>query len=235
VDRISGLAAPLHLAGRKLVANGPLCGGQNASARVYDLDKRCVIAELPVASPYATSSSGLVFGRIRRHYNFESGPIVDPSLSARFLELRAIIDADGGVLVCCDHDGQVAFTISEEELAHPFGELFWRDAFPQFVHHLPDRLVRRDCVGLSCCWLLRRRLLLLQPLEEHGRGFGHRVIEGRQMPAVYHGLNRVFDMQRSIVGHDMVSPLVVPLPVLAAMTHPPLMARKCRCTRQTLS
>jgi hypothetical protein len=64
-----------------------------------------------------------VFGRIRRHYSFESGPIVDPSLSARFSELQAIIDADGGVLVCCDYDGKVAFAISEKELAHPYAEL----------------------------------------------------------------------------------------------------------------
>jgi hypothetical protein len=118
VDSIFELAAPLSLAGRKLIANGPLCGGQNVSARVFDLDQRCIIAELPVAWPYVMSSRGLVFGRIRRHYHFESDPIVDPSLSARFPELRAIIDADGGVLVCCDVDGKVAFTISEEELAH---------------------------------------------------------------------------------------------------------------------
>jgi hypothetical protein len=122
VDCISGLAAPMHLAGRRLVASGPLFGGQHASARVFDLDKRCIIAELPLAPPYATSRRGLVFGRIRRHYNFESGPIVDPSLSARFPELRAIIDADGGVLVCCDHDGKVASTFSQEELAHPYAE-----------------------------------------------------------------------------------------------------------------
>ncbi len=123
VDCISGLAAPMHIAGRRLVANGPLWGGQNASARIFDLDKRCIIAELPLAPPYATLRSGLVFGRIRRHYNFESGPIVDPSLSAQFPELRAIIDAGGGVLVCCDHDGKVAFTISEEKLAHAYAEL----------------------------------------------------------------------------------------------------------------
>jgi hypothetical protein len=123
VETISDLAAPLHLAGRKLVANGPLCDGQNASARVYDLDQRRVIAELPLAWPYVLSSAGLMFGRIRRHYDFEDGPIVAPSLSARFPELRAIIDADGSVLVCCDLAGKVAFTISEEELAKPYPEL----------------------------------------------------------------------------------------------------------------
>lgn len=95
----------------------------NASAQVFDLDQRCVVAELPLSWPLAMTSNGLVFGRIRRHYDFESGPIVSPTLSAKFPALRAIIDADGGRLVGCDWRGKIAFSISEEELAEPYPEL----------------------------------------------------------------------------------------------------------------
>jgi hypothetical protein len=123
VESFSELAAPLHLAGRKLVANGPLCCGRNASVRVFDLDERRVVAELPVASPFAMASGGLLFGRIRRRYDFDTDPIVDPSLSEQFPELSAIIDAEGGVLVCCDQAGKVAFTLSEVELGRAYPEL----------------------------------------------------------------------------------------------------------------
>jgi hypothetical protein len=123
IEAWAGLGAPLSVCGRRLLASGPLAGGQNASTRIFDLDDRRVIVELPVAPPCVMSPSSKIFARIRLHYDFESEPIVDPALAARFPELRKIIDADGGALVCCDLDGKVVFTITERQLAEPYAEL----------------------------------------------------------------------------------------------------------------
>ena len=123
VDSICGLAAPMHLTRRKLVANGPLCGGQNASAPL--LRSRPAMYHRRTA-PGAALRDVKQRPRVWPHsppLQLRERPHRQPSLSAQFPELRTIIDADGGVLVCCDHDGKVAFTISEEELAHPYAEL----------------------------------------------------------------------------------------------------------------
>ncbi|WP_425616717.1 hypothetical protein NA78x_000371 [Anatilimnocola sp. NA78] len=123
IDTWKDLGAPLAVCGHYLLANGPLVRGRNASTRIFDLVQRCILVELPLASPFLMSRSGLVFGRLRRYFGLESSPIADPTLSARFPELRALIDADGGLLVCCDLSGKVVFTITEQELAEPYPEL----------------------------------------------------------------------------------------------------------------
>ena len=123
IDTWPGLGAPLSVCGRRLLASGPLCGGHQASTRIFDLDERRVLVELPVAPPRVMSPGGKIFARIRRHYDFENEPIVEPALAAGFHELRRIIDADGGVLVCCGLEGKVVFALTERELAEPYAEL----------------------------------------------------------------------------------------------------------------
>jgi hypothetical protein len=119
----AGLGSPLFVAGRRLLATGDLCGGHKASTRIFDLDDYRIEVELPVAPPYVMSSNDRIFARIRQRFGFESNPIVDPALAAPFPDLRKIIDADGGVLVCCKLDGEVIFTLTEMELAAPYAEL----------------------------------------------------------------------------------------------------------------
>ena len=58
-----------------------------------------------------------------------------------------------------------------------FLKLLIRDVRGMLFDFFPDRLMCRGGLDLACRWLLCLGLLLLQPLDEQGRGLGHGVVE----------------------------------------------------------
>jgi hypothetical protein len=118
-----GCGGPLYLSEPYLLSSGELSGGYEASTRVIDLRGGRVVQELPVSRPYVLTRAGALFARIRKRYDFESAPIVAPSLAEPFPGLHALIAADGGVLVKTDLRGAVAYALSESALAEPYPEL----------------------------------------------------------------------------------------------------------------
>jgi hypothetical protein len=76
-----------------------------------------------------------------------------------------------------------------------FFPFFSGDAVADVGGDLPYRLVRRSGGGLIRGWG-HCLALVFEPLQQQGRGFGHRGIDRREMPAMDGGLYRAFKLGR---------------------------------------
>jgi hypothetical protein len=65
----------------------------------------------------------------------------------------------------------------------------------QFVGGIPHRAEQRVGLDFAVAWRGGLRVLL-KLLEQQAGGFGHRVIDRREMPAMDGGLDRAFDIWR---------------------------------------
>jgi hypothetical protein len=146
VEQIADVQAPLARTGKYLLGGGALSGGYHASVRV--LEDRKLLVELPLATPYVLSKSGLLFGYLRAHWDFQSEPVADPALSAEFPDLKRIIDTHKAVVVGCDLAGKVHFTIEDRGevtglvLSADEGTLFFSEQSSVGAFDLANRQLR---------------------------------------------------------------------------------------------